>query len=369
MTTLTIAPDLAKKRMRLDGVIAAGEKVAVTVKGFGDKSVSNTRLRVISGRETIAMFPVPPKEGEEADGWTVTGEDLTCELDLFTVQAEKATGCGCANCLFILDDIEAATLYATKDHEVLKWIKRCGTDIPINLDGYADFVAQVREELDAFKGEMTDAWNAYKREIGDAWLAYKRTIQEQYDSFTQTVRGLVDDKASATALAGHVEDKNNPHDVRIAQIPQLRGELDNLGSRISQEAAARDNSEIAIRESIVAERNRAVAKENQVAGAIVGENQRAVRAETKLDLDIRQLWNRVDDAIHVLRGKTYQRPTAARGWYDLLCEVIAALGGNIAREGIVPGTNPNEITLTADDGTIRSISIVKSDGEYTSIVR
>ena len=35
MTTLTITPDIAKKRLKLAGTVASGEKVAVTVVGFG----------------------------------------------------------------------------------------------------------------------------------------------------------------------------------------------------------------------------------------------------------------------------------------------------------------------------------------------
>lgn len=369
MTTLTITPDLAKKKMKLDGVIAAGEKIAVTVKGFGEKSATDTRLRVYCGKDLIAIYPKDPAEGEELIPWDVEGEDLSCELDLFTVQAEKATRFGSAPCLFILDDPVAGQLYATREHDVLKWIKRCGADIPYDLSGYPDIIASFRTEIDEFKVWMNASWAFYKSEIGDAWLSYKQSMQAQYDSFTQTVRGLVDGKASASDLSSHVNNKSNPHGVKIAQIPQLRSELDNLGAQITNESTARTNADNALRESVTAERDRAFARENKIASAVVGENQRAVRAETKLDLDIRQLGNRVDDAIHILRGKTYQRPTAARGWNDLLCEVIVALGGNIATNGIVPGTNPGGITLTADDGTVRSISIVKSGEEYTSIVR
>lgn len=370
MTTLTIVPDVAKKRMKVDGVVAAGEKVAVTVKGFGDRSVTNTRLRVYCGKELVAIFPKDPKAGQQQIPWSVDGEDLACELDLFTLQAEKATRCGCANCLFILDDINASTLYATREHDVLKWIKRGGSDVPYDLSGYPDVMADIRAEIDGFKASVTREMSTYESEMTAAWNAYKLSVQTQYDQFTQTVRGLVDDKASAAALASHVADKNNPHEVKIAQVPQLRSELDNLGSRITNEAIAREYANNAIRESVTAERNRAVRIENSISGAVVGEYNRAMRAETKLDLDIRQLGNRMIELGKVLKGKTYQRPTAARGWYDLICELISALGGNIATSGIVPGTNPNEITLTAEDGTIRSIAIVKADNEeYTSIVR
>ena len=154
MTTLTITPDVAKKRMKIDGVIAAGEKVAVTVKGFGDKSVIDTRLRVYCGRELIAIYPKDPEEGQQQIPWSVSGDDLTCELDLFTLQAEKATRCGCAECLFILDDYMAGQLYATREKEILKWIKRGGSDIPYNLSGYRDILREFGERLDEFESDL-----------------------------------------------------------------------------------------------------------------------------------------------------------------------------------------------------------------------
>ncbi len=79
MTTLTITPDIAKKKLKLAGTVASGEKVAVTVAGFGTVSTTNLRLRVMAGNVPVGYFPL-----EDEDEWAVSGSDLTCTLDLAT---------------------------------------------------------------------------------------------------------------------------------------------------------------------------------------------------------------------------------------------------------------------------------------------
>lgn len=71
----------------------------------------------------------------------------------------------------------------------------------------------------------------------------------------------------------------------------------------------------------------------------------------------------------VLVGRTFERPGTAHGWHELLCAVIKALGGEISTDGERPAPPPYSITLTAEDGTQRTVSIVTADGEYTTIVR
>ena len=127
MTTLTITPDSAKKRLKLAGMVASGEKVAVTVAGFGSAATDNLRLRVMAGSCPVGLFPL-----EESDAWTVSGDDLTCELNLFTEQAEKLCKFGAAVCV-LLEDIATPQLYGAAELTLLPWVKLTGDDVPIDL--------------------------------------------------------------------------------------------------------------------------------------------------------------------------------------------------------------------------------------------
>ena len=127
MTTLTITPDSAKKRLKLAGTVASGEKVAVTVVGFGSAATDNLRLRVMAGGCPVGLFPL-----EESDAWTVSGDDLTCELNLFTEQAEKLCKFGAAVCV-LLEDIGTPQLYGAAELTLLPWVKLTGDDVPIDL--------------------------------------------------------------------------------------------------------------------------------------------------------------------------------------------------------------------------------------------
>lgn len=131
MTTLTITPDIAKKKLKLAGTVASGEKVAVTIVGFGTMPVENLRLRVMIGNVTVGYFPL-----EDEDEWTVSGSDLSCTLNLFTEQAERWCRFG-ADVLFMLEDIGTPQLYGVANKDILPWVKLSGVDMPaVNLDNY-----------------------------------------------------------------------------------------------------------------------------------------------------------------------------------------------------------------------------------------
>lgn len=131
MTTLTITPDIAKKRLKLSGTVASGEKVAVTVAGFGTMPVENLRLRVMVGGVAVGYFPL-----EDGDEWTVSGPDLSCTLNLYTEQAERWCRFG-ADALIMLEDFGTPQLYGVADMGILPWVKLCGVDVPaVSLDNY-----------------------------------------------------------------------------------------------------------------------------------------------------------------------------------------------------------------------------------------
>ena len=148
MTELTIMPKVADKTARFKGAVAAGEHVAVTIKGgaewLGDDAGANLTLRVldlVTGR-TLAVFPRPAEtleEGETPDAWSAATEDandLYCELNLNTTRmVDAARHMLRVPVLFVLGDTDAPrTLYLRDRYEVEYWPERVGDDTPYDLD-------------------------------------------------------------------------------------------------------------------------------------------------------------------------------------------------------------------------------------------
>ena len=194
MTGLRITPDAARKRMRVEGRVAAGEKVAVTLVGFGEMDTATTRLRVLVLNTLVAVAG-----GGGSAAWEADGEDLAGVLDLNTVEAEQVTRCCDANCLFILDDVSDGVrqLYATAEHEVMRWVKVPGADVPTSLDGYADILAETRAEVEAFKTDIGGRLSAYQAELDAALADYREAMDARAAQFEAEVRA----KTAANAAA------------------------------------------------------------------------------------------------------------------------------------------------------------------------
>lgn len=305
MTTLTITPDIAKKRMKLAGRIAAGEKVAVTVKGFGSRPTATTRLRVLFAHNIIAQFPLPPAEGEQIVGWTVSGEDLTAVLNLNTVQAEKFARVHAVNCLFILDDVSDGVrqLYATEDMEILRWIKTPDTDVPVNLDDFPKMLEEVRAEINDFKTEMANRANEYETSLSSAWNTYRNSLNGAIQQFTSTVMNAVNDKADAQTVNSHVQRSDNPHNVTKSQVGL--GNVDNTSdmskpvSNLQRQAIETAKSEV--RQAVNLEATRADGREREIANSVDAERRRASTEEEKLDLAIRTEKEERDGDVAALR--------------------------------------------------------------------
>ena len=306
MTTLTITPDIAKKRMKLAGRIAAGEKVAVTVKGFGSRPTATTRLRVLFAHNISAQFPLPPAEGEQIVGWTVSGEDLTAVLNLNTVQAEKFTRVHAVNCLFILDDVSDGVrqLYATEDMEILRWIKTPDTDVPVNLDDFPKMLEEVRAEINDFKSEMANRANEYETALSSAWNTYRNSLNVSIQQFTSTVMSAVNNKADAQTVNSHVQRSDNPHNVTKSQVGL--GNVDNTSdvskpvSNLQRQAIETAVSEV--RQAVNSEANRADGREREIANLVDAERRRASTEEEKLDLAIRTEKEERDGDVAALRA-------------------------------------------------------------------
>ena len=137
MTTLTITPDNGTKNAELRGEIAAGEKVAVTVKGGAPLvAVGNLRLRIVTlSGQTVARFPY-----SQTDAWGVADGDATCILSLSTVEMEDVFKKKFPQMRFwiILDDPVARALYVRKEKDIVYWPNVVGEDVPVDTGGYLD---------------------------------------------------------------------------------------------------------------------------------------------------------------------------------------------------------------------------------------
>lgn len=168
MTVLSIVPDVAKKRARLAGTFAAGEHVAVTLSGMAAYNTSALKLRVMSGGKTLAMFPL-----EDGDEWAVSGEDLSCELNLNTQQMMKRCRAPEQDVLFVLEDASNCTLYFVEEHTVRGWPPGRGDEELVDLDGYVERVCEMAATLGtlvsdftAHKGNTNNPHGVTKGQIG-----------------------------------------------------------------------------------------------------------------------------------------------------------------------------------------------------------
>lgn len=138
MTELRITPNEASKKLAIDGQIAAGEHIQLTLVDYASKATdSELRLRVLFGDKTVAMFPLL-----ETDSWTIEGDDATCVLNLNTDRAAKLLKFG-GECMWVLDDVSIYTLYGMKAHYVGPWPK----DSMDNLDSVPSKVEELEGKI------------------------------------------------------------------------------------------------------------------------------------------------------------------------------------------------------------------------------
>lgn len=214
MTTLTITPDSAKKRLKLAGTVASGEKVAVTVAGFGSAATENLRLRVMAGGCPVGLFPL-----EESDAWTVSGDDLTCELNLFTEQAEKLCKFGAAVCV-LLEDIATPQLYGAAELTLLPWVKLADDDVPLDLSTY-------RTRLAEFAAHMANKENPHGVTAAQVGLGNVDDTADR-DKPVSTAQA-----AAITAAAAGVSASVTTEVTRATNAENaLAVEIDALGSRV-----------------------------------------------------------------------------------------------------------------------------------------
>ena len=226
MTQLTITPKISDKTARFKGTIAAGEHVAVAIKGgaewIGADSGANLTLRVldlVTGR-TLAVFPYWTEDNSEdwpddvtsADAWETSGDDnadLSCELNLNTLRMVAAARHMLrVPVMFVLGDTDdPRTLYFRDRYEVEYWPERIGDTVPYDLDKWpkkidewTELVAGWTVRLNGLKleAERTEA-------VGTTPGKTKLTLNDG-TAEEDTVVEILDGQVSADQLASAVSE-------------------------------------------------------------------------------------------------------------------------------------------------------------------
>ena len=158
MTELTITPKILDKTARFRGSVAAGEHVAVTIKGGADWLDAKLSLRVMDFTgDVLAIFPQPDTE----DAWDSDAEsgDLTCNLNLNSVQMlDAARRFIKVPVLFVLGiskDGGDHTLYFCDRHEVMYWPKPVGDEVPYDLDSLPGKIDEWMQTVDEFAATLS----------------------------------------------------------------------------------------------------------------------------------------------------------------------------------------------------------------------
>ena len=283
MTNLIITVDDSKKKLKFTGdKIALGERVAVEVVGIDVDA--NARLRVLVGDTTIAI-------GGEWNG-------ANCELNLFTVQAEKIH-CGYGR--VVLDDPEANKLYGIGELELLPWPKERGEDVPYDLGNYPDVIEDFRKEINEKFTEQDSEIESALRNIEDDNETFKNEQSERQNTFEETVNANVANKADVAALEEEIaaredadnelsegiklnNENNKKNTVYISNVESnLEKEVSDRVKAVESERQSRLVAEGAIGERIIAEITRATLRENEIEATANRSMQKAEEVEDSLN--------------------------------------------------------------------------------------
>lgn len=225
MTELTITPKVADKTARFKGAVAAGEHVAVTIKGgaewLDDDAGANLTLRVldlVTGR-TLAVFPRPSEtleDGDEPDAWSATGDDLYCELNLNTTRmVDAARHMLRVPVLFVLGDTDAPrTLYFRDRYGVEFWPERVGDDTPYDLDRWPKQIDEWAEQVEAWSTRLGAMKLSAARTEAEGENPGKTTITlndgtAQTDTVVEILDGQVTPAQMNSAIAAMGSTKQN----------------------------------------------------------------------------------------------------------------------------------------------------------------
>lgn len=202
MSSLTITPNIEKKTAKVVGTVSAGEKISVTLKNCAHLDTPTLRLRVMLVNKMLAVFPVPPTCGER---FTVDGDDLVCTLNLCTFQMLKRfRRIPAMEVMFVLDDVASSVrqVYFFGFREIFGWPQEPGADLPIDLAGYGDKIA----ELEGHISDLAAAHDADMERIGEDLAAKVDKEEGKGLSHVDVTQETIGSLALRSELDSHVED-------------------------------------------------------------------------------------------------------------------------------------------------------------------
>lgn len=205
MSSLTITPNIERKTAKVVGTVSAGEKISVTLKNCASLDTATLRLRVMLVNKMLAVFPVPPAAGEEQKRFTVDGDDLVCTLNLCTFQMMKRfRRVPAMEVMFVLDDVASSVrqVYFFGFREIFGWPQEPGSDIPIDLAGYGDKIA----ELEGHISDLASAHDADMERIGEDLAAKVDKEEGKGLSHVDVTQETIGRLALRSELDSHVED-------------------------------------------------------------------------------------------------------------------------------------------------------------------
>ena len=286
MTELLITPNYDKKTAKFKGTVAAGETVRVKIVNARDIDIYSLRLRVMefNGR-TLALFERTfPVEEEGAEiNWVNDGEHLTCNLDLNTIEMQRAV---CGMCerelLVVLDDPENDILHFKSICVFQGWPKRKGGDIPYELGEYPDIVENLKsrvneaeksianhvDKADGIVAQANNVKNAAVKAEEDARQAAASadTAKEEAERQAQSAAKSADNLQVAVEEA-----RTHKNAAQEAQSAAESAKNEAVAAKNAAENA-RDNAETVAEESaqrlVAAEKSRAEMAENEIRGKV-----------------------------------------------------------------------------------------------------
>ena len=214
MSSLTITPNIERKTAKVVGTVSAGEKISVTLKNCASLDTATLRLRVMLVNKMLAVFPVPPAAGEEQERFTVDGDDLVCTLNLCTFQMMKRfRRVPAMEVMFVLDDVSSSVrqVYFFGFREIFGWPQEPGADMPIDLAGYGDKIAELESHIsdlaakvDKEEGKGLSHVDVTQETIGRLALRSELDshVEDSTIHITQQERSAWNAKADASAMPG-----------------------------------------------------------------------------------------------------------------------------------------------------------------------
>lgn len=200
MSALTITPDFTEKTATIEGVVAAGEKVAVTLKDCAANLTSDLRLRLRFGDKTMAVFPL-----ESTDSFTTSGSDLTCTMNLNTTQMlALMKRVPELDMWFILDDPgdSVKQMYFVEEHTVNGWPQEVGTDTPVDVNSYRTDISTLSASISALSTQLASEIQRVLNQVATKVTAVSGKGLSSID-LTQAVLNSLATKTELSAHTGN----------------------------------------------------------------------------------------------------------------------------------------------------------------------